>query len=298
MSYSRQTTHYGIPLPEETDLVNGLDWNTSSELIDSAVYEASEAAGSAATDIVAIKATLVNLHNADVQFQQDLNETNGRVSTLEQNAARDEQDIQDVADMITDKEVAQAQSDVHIDVGEWFRYNGVLYVCTVEININDTIIPNTNCRATNIEDEMPSGGVEIDDTIVSASKVWSSYKTNTEIEKNNAGDTRYDIVNEKMQYYDGTTWQDVPAEGGAMVQLDYAHPLHAFTSAGSYRATQDCYLTGCVDSNNSDAVTIDSTPVYNKAGGVIMLIPTVKIASGSTVSVTEAQAHLKIYKEI
>lgn len=193
MSYSRQTTHYGIPLPEETDLVNGLDWNTSSELIDSAVYEASEAAGSAATDIVAIKATLVNLHDADVQFQQDLNGVAGRVSTLEQNATLDEEAIQDIADMITDKEVAQAQSDVPVSEGEWFRYNGVLYVATTAIAIGDTIIPNTNCRATNIEDEMPSGGGAV------------------------AGDTRYDIVSGKMQYYDGTTWVDVPMGGGSMV---------------------------------------------------------------------------------
>lgn len=164
MSYTNQTTHYGIPLPTETDLVNGLDWNTSSEAIDSAIYEASEAAGTASRDITAIKATIANLQDADVHFQQDLTEATGRIATLEQNAGKDEQDIQDLADMITDKEVTQAQSDAHVSVGEWFRYNGVLYVCTVEINIGDTIIPNTNCRATNIEDEMPQGGsVDADD---------------------------------------------------------------------------------------------------------------------------------------
>ena len=240
MSYSRQTTHYGIPLPEETDLVNGLDWNTSSELIDSAVYEASEAAGSAATDIVAIKATLVNLHDADVQFQQDLNETNGRVSTLEQNAGIDEEAIQDIADMITDKEVAQAQSDVSVSEGEWFRYNGVLYVATTAIAIGDTIIPNTNCRATNIEDEMPSGGGAV------------------------VGDTRYDIVDGKMQYYDGTTWQDVPAGGGSMVAFDFDNPVKTFTVSDSYTAQEGDYLHVALlesSSNNQyTTVSIDGTP--------------------------------------
>ena len=158
MSFRNQTTHYGIPLPTETDLVNILDWNTSSETLDAVVYDASEAASTASRDISAIKATIADLQDADVHFQQDLNEATGRIATLEQNATKDEQDIQDLADMITDKEVTQAQSDAHVDVGEWFRYNGVLYVCTVEIQIGDTIIPNTNCRATNIEDEMPHGG--------------------------------------------------------------------------------------------------------------------------------------------
>ena len=158
MSYTNSTTHYHIPLPTQTDLVNGLDWNDSSEAIDTAIYEASQAAGTAASDIVTIKQDIVDLKAEDVDIKQAATELAGRVSTLEQNATLDEQAIQDVADMITDKEVSQAQSDVHVDVDEWFRYNGVLYVCTVEINVGDTIIPNTNCRATNIEDEMPSGG--------------------------------------------------------------------------------------------------------------------------------------------
>ena len=164
MSYTNSTTHYHIPLPTQTDLVNGLDWNDSSEAIDTAVYEASQAASTAAGDIVTIKQDIVDLKAEDVLIEQAATELTGRVGTLEQNATLDEQAIQDVADMITDKEVSQAQSDVHVDVGEWFRYNGVLYVCTVEINIGDTIIPNTNCRATNIEDEMPSGGsIDADD---------------------------------------------------------------------------------------------------------------------------------------
>lgn len=164
MSYTNQTTHYGIPLPTQDDYVNGLDWNTSSEAVDTALYNAEQAATTSTAEIAAIKATMALLQDADVQFQSDLNETNGRVSTLEQNATKDEQDIQDIADMITDKEVAQAQSDVEVSQNEWFRYNGVLYVATQAIHVGDTIIPNTNCRATNIEDEMPTAGEVIDVT--------------------------------------------------------------------------------------------------------------------------------------
>lgn len=168
MSYTNQTTHYGIPLPTQTDLVNGLDWNDSSERIDTAVYEASQAAQTASTDITAIKGDIVNLQGADTQFAEDLLVATGRITTLEQNAGIDEDSIQDAFDMITDTEVSQAQSDVHVNVNQWFRYNGVLYVCTQEINIGDTIIPNVNCRATNIEDEMPSGGGEVIDVTARA----------------------------------------------------------------------------------------------------------------------------------
>lgn len=158
MSYSGQTTHYGIPLPTSSDLVNLLDWNQSSEDIDAALYGAAQGASDAGTEIVGIKATLVQLENADVQFQSDLNAIDGRVTSLEQTSGNIEEDVEDIADMITAKEVPTAQSDQRILVDEWFRYNGVLYVCTVQIEIGDTIVPNVNCRATNIESEMAAGG--------------------------------------------------------------------------------------------------------------------------------------------
>ncbi len=158
MSYTNRTTHYEIPLPTQNDLVNGLDWNTSSEAIDTAIYEASQAASTAAGDIVDIKQDIVDLKAEDVSIKEAATELTGRVGTLEQNATLDEAAIQDAFDMITDTEVTQAQSDVEIAEGQWFRYNGVLYVATTAIHIDDPIVPNTNCRATNIEDEMPSGG--------------------------------------------------------------------------------------------------------------------------------------------
>lgn len=160
MSYSNQTVHYGIPLPQQTDLVNGLDWNTSSEAIDGALYDATQIATTVKADMEEVKTDIVDLKAEDVKIETSATELTARVSTIEQNMQTDEQDIQDAFDMITDKEVTQAQADVHVDEKEWFRYNGVLYVATKEINIGDTIVPNENCRATNIEDEMPSGGTE------------------------------------------------------------------------------------------------------------------------------------------
>ena len=158
MSYSNQTTHFGIPLPTQSDLVNLLDWNTSSEAIDENLYGAKQAAEAAGADIVGIKATMVQLQNADVHFQSELNAIDGRVTSLEQTSGNIEEDVEDIADMITAKEIPTAQSDQRILVDEWFRYNGVLYVCTVQIEIGDTIVPNVNCRATNIESEMAAGG--------------------------------------------------------------------------------------------------------------------------------------------
>ena len=154
MSYTNQTTHYGLPLPTQTDLVNGLDNNDAFERIDTAIYGAEQAANTATEDIVGIRATIAQLQNADVTFQSELTGVKARVSTLEENETTVLEDIQDTQDMITAREVPTAQSDQRILVGEWFRYNGVLYVCTVQIEIGDTIVPNVNCRATNVESEI------------------------------------------------------------------------------------------------------------------------------------------------
>ena len=291
MSYTNSTTHYHIPLPTQTDLVNGLDWNDSSEAIDTAVYNAAQAASSAADDIVTIKQDIVDLKAEDVDIKQAATELTGRVSTLEQNATLDEQAIQDIADMITDKEVSQAQSDVHVNVDEWFRYNGVLYVCIVEINIGDTIIPNTNCRATNIEDEIPSGGstptaadVSYDGTI--------------------AGLTA-DDVQEAIDELKGLIDQ---IGGGGMPVLDFANPLYNFDSSHtSFTATKDCYLYGCLICSSGGAITVDNTHVevrdfsssstdYWSVSGVL------KIKSGSVVTVAgtsiNASTTLAIYDEV
>ena len=158
MSYTNQTVHYGLPLPTQTDLVNGLDNNDAFERVDAALYGAEQAATNATRDISAIRATVAQLENADVQFQSDLTGVTARVATLEQNETEVVEDIQDTQDMITAREVANAQSDVRILVGEWFRYNGVLYKCTVQIEVGDTIVPNVNCAATNVETEVRSGG--------------------------------------------------------------------------------------------------------------------------------------------
>lgn len=274
MSYSGQTTHYGIPLPTSSDLVNLLDWNQSSEDIDTALYGAAQAASDAGTEIVGIKATLVQLENADVQFQSDLNAIDGRVTSLEQTSGNIEEDVEDIADMITAKEVPTAQSDQRILVGEWFRYNGVLYVCTVQIEIGDTIVPNVNCRATNIETEMAAGGggVEIDDTTTSASKVWSSQKTSNEIGNATSvktGDVRFS--NGKLQQYNGSAWVDVQI-GGSMQKN--------FTFYGE-KADGTTYKPFYIDiSELDDTDTISISCQYSNA--TITEVVTVSTAKGWT----------------
>ena len=185
MSYANGTAHYNLPQTVGTDKRDWFDTNSAFADVDAALYGVVEQNATDHTDIAAMKLTIANLQQADVQFQRDLSETNGRVTTLEQNAATDEAAIDDLADMFCPLEVATAQSDIDVAQGRMFRYNGVLYIATAAIAIGDTIVPNTNCVATNMEEELSQINTALskhhkkvaelvtDGTITNADALWN-----------------------------------------------------------------------------------------------------------------------------
>lgn len=159
MGYTNETTHYSIPLPLGSDKTTPMDYNTSAQEVDTVLFEAKTDSASA-------------LQKAN-QLQQDLATTNGnvtavtgRVTTLEgtvttqgQSILQNTRDISDVRadalDMIVAKDEGTAQvATIAVANGEYFRYNDVLYIATQAIAVGDTIIPNTNCKATNVGTEL------------------------------------------------------------------------------------------------------------------------------------------------
>lgn len=247
MSYTNQTTHYGIPLPTSGDLVNLLDWNQSSEDIDAAIYGAAEAAQQAGSDIQTVAGDVSQLQTDLAGTQGDVTAIDGRVTSLEQSSGTLDGKVDDIADMITPREVTSAQSNIRVNVDELFRYNDVLYKCTVQINIGDTIVPNVNCTATNVETELAGGsGVEIDDTTTSASKVWSSQKTSTEITTPRTGDMR--MNSGVVQYYDGSAW--VNAQIGGSMLLDLSNKVEIVLDGTS---TVTCTKDGAIIGNFNPA---------------------------------------------
>ena len=157
--YTNETTHYGIPLPLGSDLTAPMDYNESMQDVDTALFESKTDSSSA-------------LQKAN-QLQLDLGTTNDnvtsvavRVTALEGTSVTQGQAIlqntQDIAnvradalDMIEAKDEGTAQiATVAVTSGEYFRYNDVLYIATQNIAVGDTIVPNTNCRATNVGTEL------------------------------------------------------------------------------------------------------------------------------------------------
>lgn len=158
MSYTNETTFYGLPLPTGSDKSTFTDNNTAFQAVDAALHTAYEQSGAATEDIVAIKATVANLIQADIDFQNDLDTEKGKIRNLQ-----DKEVLQDAAiaavkadsqDMITAYNEPTATSTHAYSVGDFFIYNDVLYQATQSIAIGDTIVPDTNCTTTNVSSEL------------------------------------------------------------------------------------------------------------------------------------------------
>ncbi len=86
----------------------------------------------------------------------------------------------------------------------------------------------------------------------------------------------------------------------AEVKLDYANPLHTFSSGNlTYTATEDCYLCGSIGQDNA-TLTINGTQVakgwYGTGYVSNPFISPIKISIGDVVSVSAASPILNIYR--
>lgn len=166
MSYANGTTHYNLPQTVGTDKRDWFDTNQAFSDIDAAIYGAVQSASQSASAITALTTRVgTNETNiADLQTSRTTDEA--KISALETLTAQHTTDIAgvkaDALDMIcaVDEGTAQVAS-VAVEEGEYFRYNDVLYIATADIAVGDTIVPNTNCRATNVATELESGNKAI-----------------------------------------------------------------------------------------------------------------------------------------
>lgn len=159
MSYANGTTHYNLPQTVGTDKRDWFDTNEAFANVDSALHTASETASSAASDIVTLGGRVTDLETASGTQAQDIVDI--KADILSQGGAITRLDGKidgvkaDALDMICAVDEGTAQvATVPVNEGDYFRYNDVLYIATANIAIDDTIIPNTNCKATNVATEL------------------------------------------------------------------------------------------------------------------------------------------------
>lgn len=158
MSYVNGTTHYNLPQTVGTDKRDWTDTNQAFADIDSAIHTAVETAETGATNIQALQTDVNALTTRVTSAEADIanNTTNiGLINTKVNTIDADIADVrQDAEDMICAYNEATATSSRAYAIDDYFIYNDVLYKVTAPIAIGGTIIPNTNCMATNVTTEV------------------------------------------------------------------------------------------------------------------------------------------------
>lgn len=158
MSYTNSTEFYGIPLPEETDLVNPMDDNEAKERIDTALHGAEQNASGAVETANAASDAAAAATSGLESLSETVNTEKGKLTALTARVTAVENEIDDVRsdgqDAICAYNEPTATSTHAYAIGDYFFYNNVLYRATAAIAIGDTIVPNTNCEARNVTSDL------------------------------------------------------------------------------------------------------------------------------------------------
>lgn len=159
MSYANGTTHYNLPQTVGTDKRDWFDTNAAFAALDAALYAAATGQASDAEAIASIQ-QILNGQASDITGLQTLTGQHtsqiAALNTTVNNLGAEVSDVrQDAEDMITaNNEGAAATSTKAYAIGDYFIYNDVMYKATSAIAVGDTIVPNTNCVATNVDTEL------------------------------------------------------------------------------------------------------------------------------------------------
>lgn len=159
MSYANGTQFYNLPQTVGTDKRDWFDTNSAFAAIDAALHAAATGQASDAEAIAIINGKLAT-DEADIAALQTKGNTHdsqiAALQTTVNTQANQISDVrQDAEDMITaNNEGAAATSTRAYAIGDYFIYNDVLYKATAAIAVGDTIVPNTNCEATNVDTEL------------------------------------------------------------------------------------------------------------------------------------------------
>lgn len=168
MSYANGTQFYNLPQTVGTDKRDWFDANAAFAAVDAALHAAATGQAADAEAIAAINTSLAS-DEANIASLQTASTTHSsEISALQATVATQGTAIsdvrQDAEDMISAFNEGAASVSTHAyAIGDYFIYNDVLYKATAAIAIGDTIVPNTNCSATNVTSEIKVINADIDE---------------------------------------------------------------------------------------------------------------------------------------
>ena len=158
MSSTNVTEFYGLTQYAGSDKPSFTDNNEAFRAIDAALHGAVAGVEDASDAVTALTGRVGDVEEAVTGLSGTVGTQGDAITALQNKEISQDGDIAEVKaaalDMICAFNEEAAQSVHAYAIGDFFRYNDVLYKASAVINIGDTIIPNTNCVATNVTEQL------------------------------------------------------------------------------------------------------------------------------------------------
>lgn len=158
MSSTNVTEFYGLTQYSGNDKPSFTDNNEAFRAVDAALHGAVADVADASDAITSLTGRVGDVENAVTGLSGTVGTQGDAITVLQNKEISQDGDIAAVKaaalDMVCAFNEEAAQSVHAYAIGDFFRYNDVLYKASAVINIGDTIIPNTNCVATNVTEEL------------------------------------------------------------------------------------------------------------------------------------------------
>lgn len=297
MSYQNGTTHYNLPQTVGTDKRDWFDTNEAFADLDTAVHGAVQTGAVNTQKIEQAEETVGQLNTRVEGVEGDVADIKVDVATAKEDIAtqgvalsglttqvRDNKT--DLEDMITAYEEETATASASHNVGDYFRYNNVLYITTITIRVGDTIVPDVNCKSTNVMTrvkalESGGGGLTPLASSVIVDNTGMQIATGTDVQTDiglldGTLATAVGGVQSNAQHIGDMTLLETASKtdlvsainevlsqigGGGMPILDYANPI-TYTSGMTLK--EEAYVLISANSNyrsNAGSFSIDGTVV-------------------------------------
>lgn len=161
MSYENGTLHYSLPQTVGSDKRDWFDTNEPFARIDADLWTAKETAEGNAEALTIIRQQVSALQEHDTIVDSTIVGLADRISANEQAISKIVTELADVRQDYKDSICAYDEGTATVSsrdyaVGAFFWYNDTLYKVTVAMTAGDTIVPNTNCEATTITEQLMS----------------------------------------------------------------------------------------------------------------------------------------------
>lgn len=255
MSYTNSTTHFQWPLPEETDLFNGLDDNQMKEDLDEKIYNLEqrstgdhEAVAQLNERVTKVELTVGGYNDQIEQLQGIAGEHAERLVNLTNRQTELSRRLNGKAGESTI--APEYNKEESYLVGDFVYHNNILYKAK-------------NASAT------PAGAFNADDWDIAilTNELGGSTPTPGTIAAANVSFddavARLGATNVQAALVALKTLVD-KIGGGEMPLLNFASPLHTFSNnAKTYTATKECYLLGSMGTGSTEStISINGTVVF------------------------------------